>query len=292
MNAVTFNDSFLPFVEAAKISKSVLQSPLIQWNAERLEVPFSEKSLLRDDSGLLRLPFPAFRVFGAIEFGVKESYKLSVFPHPEKSDAITCLMCPQKQRNDNIIGCTLIHNKNGKTVLGSTECRAFSFLDGKMTIYQEDEPDEFTRNWVKVCVLTMKNDLDLLVADFLNPHLYLCKRCPPMPQGKSILWQKAREHYVLLHKTHAANKREAVGKKTIQDGSLVDRISHSRRAHFRLLRSPKFRHKQGQRIWVQSAWIGPKEWTDRSGQIYRIVERHNESSSPTAGGGSGEAQPK
>lgn len=273
MNAITFNDSFFPFVEAAKISPTVLQSPLIQWDAPRLEVPISDRMFLRGEDGLLRLPFPAFRVFGKIEFGMEETFKLAVFNHPSSLDSITCLMSYGKLKNGDVVGANLRHSKNGKTALGSTECRAFSFIDGNMRIYNADEPEDFTKKWVCTIASVMKNDLDLLVADFLNPHLYLCKRCPPLPNGKTVLWQKAREHFVLIHKTHTANRHESIGKSVIHDGPIVDRCAHSRRAHFRLLKSPKFRHKQGHQIWVQSAWIGPKEWTDRSGQIYRIVDR-------------------
>lgn len=275
MNPVTFNDCFLPFLEYSKIGKAPLQSPLIQWDASRIEVPVSERHMLRDDSGALRLPFPAFRVSGKIEFGVKDVFKLLVFIHPHDPGSVMCLMDSAPSAGF-LCGALLKHVEYGKSDLGSTECRFFSFHKKTgLHIFKHDEPDEQIRKFALKASEVIKNDLDLIVADFINPHLYLCKRKPTIPCGKSVLWQSAREHYVLLHKSHSANKAESVGRKTIDDGPCILRIAHSRRAHFRLLRSPKFKNKQGQRIWVQSAWVGPKEWTDRSGQIYQIIERKN-----------------
>ena len=275
MNCVTFSDPFVSFFEHCNISGDILKSPLIEWDSKRLEVPLSDRQLLRNEDGSLRLPFKEFRVFGKLEFGRSEPFKLVVFQNPAHKDFTMVLMTDGKDKGNGIVGCSIKHLSEGKTSLGSNEIKVFSFFEGKTKFFTPDEPDPYVRNWAEICGRTAKNDLDLIAADFMNPHLYMCKKCPPIPQGKTILWQKAREHYVLIHKAHAANNRESIGKRIIQDGPLIDRAAHSRRAHFRLLRSPKFRHKQGQRIWVQSAWVGPKEWTDRSGQIYRIVENRN-----------------
>jgi hypothetical protein len=48
------------------------------------------------------------------------------------------------------------------------------------------------------------------------------------------------------------------------------RRPHERRAHERKLRSPKFVHKQGQKIIVKSSWIGPKE-NRVGGKRYRVI---------------------
>ena len=285
MNAVTFNDSFLKFCEAKNGAdnkakcRQMAESPLIKWE-EPTEEDFKETDFPEAffPNSCPRLPFERFRVDGFYHYKgpgfVK--FKAWVIQDGVKSDNPGFSMSLQIERTE--------------------EGKVPTFLLIITAIYIRprvgDMPPRIRWVWTHFDVekgialqQTINTDtlwsiggewLQKLCMDFYNPHLYLCKKHPPIPAGKSIQWQKAREHYVLLHKTHAANKREAVGKKTIQDGPLVDRVSHSRRAHFRLLRSPKFRHKQGQRIWVQSAWIGPKEWTDRSGQIYRIVERHNE----------------
>lgn len=270
MNVVTFNDVFIPFFDAAGIDKKFLQTPLVEWSAKRREVPIEDRHNLYDENGL-RVPFPAFRISGKIEFNAKENFKLVVFTSPTCQKTITCLLGGSFHGKD-IIGCTFKHSSHGSTGLGSSECKAFAFIDGVFRTFSQNADDDFTFNFIKTLLAEIKNDLDLIVSDFINPHLHLCKVSPKTPQGKSVIWQKAREHYVLIHKSHVANRKESIGKKIINDGPTIDRMAHSRRAHFRLLKSPKFKHKQGQKIWIKSIWVGPKEWTDRSGQIYRIVE--------------------
>jgi hypothetical protein len=110
-----------------------------------------------------------------------------------------------------------------------------------------------------------------LCIDFMNPHFFLCRKSP-IQTGRSAEWIKAREHYVLIHKTHPANRAGAVGVFQKTDSSCT-RSAHSRRAHYRLLRSPKFKNKVGQKVWVKSTWVGPREWSDSSNQIYRIIEK-------------------
>jgi len=277
MNAVTFNDPFVSLLENTGADRNILQCPLIEWNASRNIIPETEYNFMANNDGSLRLPFPNFRVAGRFEHGRADDFRLLVFSCAvPPSELFPSETLPQHQqfivaalaekRGDLVVGC------------GISPRLKDDYLDCHPWIFRgvgKPEHIEHDSELAKQISSTLRNDLLLVVADFMNPHLYLCKRRPPLPQGKSILWQKAREHYVLLHKSHAANKREAIGKNTIQDGPLIDRAAHSRRAHWRLLRSPKFRHKQGQRICVKYAWIGPKEWTDRSGQIYRIVERSN-----------------
>lgn len=94
----------------------------------------------------------------------------------------------------------------------------------------------------------------------------------PQKQGKSVEWMACRTHYVVLHKSHPANKTYvASGEEVQEDARYVKRQAHSRRAHYRILKSPMFRHKLGQRVWVRSTWVGPKEWQQAS-SIYRLYE--------------------
>jgi hypothetical protein len=115
--------------------------------------------------------------------------------------------------------------------------------------------------------------LQQVSSDFLNPHLFACKKSPPIPKGKSIIWQQQREHYVLLHKSHPANTNASKDRKKIDDEPQILKAAHCRRAHFRLLKSAKFKYKIGQRIFIRATWVGPKEWQDRAGQIYKIIEQ-------------------
>jgi len=47
------------------------------------------------------------------------------------------------------------------------------------------------------------------------------------------------------------------------------RRAHTRRGHWRTLRSEHF-VRQGERVWVRQAWIGPREWI-HDGQRYRVL---------------------
>lgn len=94
----------------------------------------------------------------------------------------------------------------------------------------------------------------------------------PNKQGKSVEWARSRTHYVILHRAHPANTPELINghMPSVEDSKKhIVRQAHSRRAHFRLLRSSKFRHKAGQRIPIKSTWVGPKEWKQGT-SIYRI----------------------
>jgi hypothetical protein len=97
----------------------------------------------------------------------------------------------------------------------------------------------------------------------------------PNKEGKSVEWTQAREHYTIIHHYHPANNKavsESASLPTESDDAVLKRMTHSRRAHTRLLSSAKFRFKQGQRVFVRACWVGPQEWKDEGGkQIYRIL---------------------
>ena len=107
-------------------------------------------------------------------------------------------------------------------------------------------------------------------ASLLNPHLHLAT-VRPDKQGKSVEWMRQRTHFVFIHKSHQANRVGFSGKADVCEKQ-IQRMAHSRRAHYRVLRHPKYKNKIGQKIHVRSCWVGPKEWQGNSGQIYRIVE--------------------
>ena len=45
--------------------------------------------------------------------------------------------------------------------------------------------------------------------------------------------------------------------------------AHRRRGHWKTLRSPRFTHKRGKKIWVDATWVGPKEMV-RGHETYRV----------------------
>jgi hypothetical protein len=107
----------------------------------------------------------------------------------------------------------------------------------------------------------------------VNSAAYFVAACRPDKKGKTIEWMKSRTHYVLLHRSHPANNRLIVPGQNVKEGAdYIKRQAHTRRAHSRVLRSPKFKNKIGQTIRIKACWVGPKEW-QQSGSIYRLQER-------------------
>jgi hypothetical protein len=97
----------------------------------------------------------------------------------------------------------------------------------------------------------------------------------PAQNGKSVAWVRQRTHYTLITHGHPANRREVQsGQRVAGDAKgELHRMAHNRRAHYRILSSDRFRFAKGSRVFVRSAWVGPKEWKDEGGrQIYRILD--------------------
>lgn len=97
---------------------------------------------------------------------------------------------------------------------------------------------------------------------------------PCRKQGKSVEWVKARSFYSVVHRSHPANNA-TVKEESIVSGrhDCMQRSAHSRRAHFRILRSARWGASTGKLVWVRSAWVGPREWIDEaSRQIYRVAD--------------------
>lgn len=269
MNPITFND-FLPTlgVDIKGTFKEVLLSPLVEW-VDEIENDFDVLSAPEAfyPNVCPRLPFPRFRVDGryrTLDAGVMR-FKAWVLQHSEEGTGYSVAVESTMLNRHRIYFFEANYRDEGARggVLPKVDFRVGVFdRKGRSTGWQGDGD----------LALIMSHEwLSKLAMDFHNPHLHLCKKAPTIPSGKTVTWQKAREHYVLLHKNHAANSRGANGKRVIQDSN-PNRCAHSRRAHYRLLSSPRFKNRVGQRVWVKSSWVGPKEWEDRSGQIYKIVE--------------------
>jgi hypothetical protein len=100
----------------------------------------------------------------------------------------------------------------------------------------------------------------------------------PVNAMKSVEWIRSQEHYVFLTQS-AALKDDSQdtgqrGEGKEGEDRIIKRMAHWVRAHERVLRSPRFRFKQGQTVPVKQQWRGPKEWADkRSRQVYRWVDK-------------------
>lgn len=112
--------------------------------------------------------------------------------------------------------------------------------------------------------------LSKIAIDFFNPSLHLVSVCKKA-ESKSPEWFQQRQHFIFVHKNCPINQRDQ-SRKHFDPNVEIKRTAHSRRAHYRLLKSPRYKSKRGTLVFVRSAWVGPKEWEDASGQIYRIVD--------------------
>jgi hypothetical protein len=109
------------------------------------------------------------------------------------------------------------------------------------------------------------------ISEVSSPRNFIATISPDK-RGKSVEWTRARTHYVVLNKAHPANRKEvAPGAEVDVSDAYIKRQAHSRRAHARVLRSPRFRNKQGQTIHVAACWVGPQEWK-QFGSIYRLAK--------------------
>ena len=277
MNTINFNAPFLAF---RKDAKALAESPLICWSE-----PTGENFNVNDfpeaefPNGCPRLPFKRFRVDGFYHYlgsgfmkfrawvetmdevkGIS-GYSVALYPEGDEDGAVNL-----GGRGGGILAVGVAVFTPHPTIR-----KKVSWLTTKYDI-SKGKAEKFELGSSMAWNL-FGEWMQKLAIDFTNPNLYLCKKLSRMPSGKSIQWVKAREHYVLLHKNHSANRREAPKLGVISDTGNNQRIAHSRRAHYRLLSSPRFKAKQGQKVWIRSAWVGPKEWTDHSGQIYKIVDR-------------------
>jgi hypothetical protein len=121
---------------------------------------------------------------------------------------------------------------------------------------------------------------DMVCAPFLIMAYYYASglfqpitSAPPREKqiSKSSEWIKARTFYTVVHRRHAANSKSVQQGATVADNSCL-KTAHSRRAHFRILRSEKWGASIGKRIMVRACWVGPKEWIDsESKQVYTVV---------------------
>jgi uncharacterized lipoprotein NlpE involved in copper resistance len=105
------------------------------------------------------------------------------------------------------------------------------------------------------------------------PGRFLASKSEKRHLSRPVEWQRSHQHYVILDKRHEANSRNIKHGAIVHadHGKALARMAHSRRAHYRILTSERFKAKRGQRVPVKSSWVGPAEWCDASNQVYKIL---------------------
>lgn len=85
---------------------------------------------------------------------------------------------------------------------------------------------------------------------------------------KVTTWNKPKPHHLILAAEHA----KQLGGGVRDFNGEITLAMHKRRAHLRLLSSPYYKHKMGEKVWVKSCWVGPKEWEGSDGKIYKVLD--------------------
>lgn len=110
--------------------------------------------------------------------------------------------------------------------------------------------------------------------DAMAPTNHMATVAPNQP-GRSVVWLQARTHYTIITHDHPANKASVVHGTRVTDDAAgeLQRLAHSRRAHYRTYKHNRYKYVRGQTKLIHACWVGPKEWQDEGGkQIYKILE--------------------
>lgn len=140
------------------------------------------------------------------------------------------------------------------------------YLDGRRITATMSQRADSAKNYTEIAS-GFRNTMLKIIFDIMNPANVIL-RVTPKVEGKSVEWVKAREHYCIINKTHAA--------RCLRDGrgpteTEIQRSAHWRRAHMRRLMSDKFTHKKGQLVFVKQSWVGPEEWEGTDRKLYKVI---------------------
>jgi len=285
MNPVTVTEDLMYAIDVAypdfqrervgPMQKMVRPSPLLtyafsddDWLAEVQKM----ETLAALGVAIFPTPFPCFRYW--IKAGNHTVWAGCVDRH-DAGLGIVCVITDAAKAK--VVLKVFVHPPRipGKT---SWNCRMFRFDDGKEITTGKhgrghlppDMQKKIDRT-VIVCITV----LHLMCRDYLRPSNFVARVSPEDRPGKSVEWVQAREHYTIIHRTHAANSKNVAQGEVVEQNEEkhILRVAHTRRAHERVLRSEKFKYMRGQTIQIKATWVGPPEWKNTAGQIYRIVER-------------------
>ena len=291
MNVATFNEPFEALFKAsglpARRQRDLLSAPLFlhEDGADAWEAG-PENAYARDDIGFPILPFPAVRLaLTSVDATGRTKTMAHLIaervnaPGTKEHGALTICGSVTKQIRDGSVMFEGLHKQELAffvrlpEMLNAEEHKVLAMIfDCAKKKISTPEPSMKTG-------MRARGDLfyelvSKFSIDVMSPANHIAA-VRPSTAGKSVEWQRARTHYVILNRRHPANTFGLKTGSTVNsdDQHRLERIAHSRRAHYRLLRSPRFKNKAGQRIFIRSTWVGPKEWRDESGSIYLLHSR-------------------
>lgn len=291
MNPVTFNDKFKDCVISTegkvKWEREIKNAPLVYYQFSIDDVKdkltgFKEK--MDNDEAAHPFPFPVFRG----EFHPRDPeekgkshlayFSIIVVSNPEYTEGRVYVK-PSNLLNDKhipVLAFPIVTNFTRGVISGylKGKWKQLDRIERYTTLKDGTEVDtEDCSREIYECTL---KSVFCFCSDAMVPSNHMVEVKPVRDEAKrSIEWQRARTHYTLITHGHPANNRNVQHGQSVPDDCKgeITRMAHNRRAHYRLLRSDRFRFAKGQRVFVRSTWVGPKEWKDEGGkQIYKILE--------------------
>lgn len=275
MNPITFNNGLdlpwdlgimmegedAPFI----IPSHVTESPIFIWDDNPNKVEDADgKSPMDEFQAKVNvepnlLPFKTMRLFvkfdhKTCQLGIRG---LRVWMHHENGIFLWCAILKTAFMEDLVATAVFTKEDNASV------CRV-----GKQDI---DMDDPEYKN-IEPLILAIFTSICWFIREVNLPSNFIAKVAPENKVGKSVEWVRARSHYVLLHKAHPANNKDVKTGSVVAPSALsLKRQAHTRRAHARILRSSRFRHKMGLTIKIKACWVGPDEWK-QSGSIYKMTD--------------------
>jgi hypothetical protein len=280
MNHTTFNDGFVLGLDTkimendgtltTLIPDSIVTAPIFVWD------DFEDDKLISSQNNDVNtriinepnlLPFKTMRLWVNANLSDSQDgtrgFKAWISHHDNKLFAQVRMLGPEKTGLTSLIFTSGYQDENT-----SVKLHSIHRLYGKVIPLEKIKASPYGQALGDQC-MAIFTSICWFIREVTSPANFVAS-VTPNKTGKSVEWTKARTHYVLIHKAHPANRQGvAKGSSVTIDNSHITRQAHTRRAHVRVLRSPRFRHKLGQTITVRSCWVGPDEWT-QNGSIYKL----------------------
>jgi hypothetical protein len=279
MNLVNFNDDLVLPCDFESVSEyempnTALRSPIFEWHAPSVDFATDPciitRTLKEIESGSAVLPFPTMRLFLTPnpELASLDIERIKIWMHRHDDGTLNARLLVEGKGQDLLLGVESA--KGGEHFyLGMGDGVKNRTAMTPLSLY----PSLVGEN-MGFLAREIVGMLCWFIREASLPSNFIASVTPDK-KGKPVEWMKARTHYVILHKAHPANSKQvAVGSTVTRSSESIKRQAHTRRAHARILRSPRFRNKTGQTIYVKATWVGPSEWKENR-SIYRMVPHKN-----------------
>jgi hypothetical protein len=112
--------------------------------------------------------------------------------------------------------------------------------------------------------------------EYLNiPSNNVIQRFPSKIINKSAIYINAKSHYLIVNKNISRSLK--ANNNLIIDGKIHKKYlsSHLRRGYLRMYKHDRFKNMQGKKTWIDSTWVGPREWVGTDNKIYKVINKGN-----------------